>query len=79
MSPIAEQHVIVANDKAIELYSKFNINITNILDLKNGKEFVYIDIELIKLVKIKYILILYRTYTKPDTGILLLAIVPLCF
>jgi|HubBroStandDraft_3_1064219.scaffolds.fasta_scaffold99005_2 hypothetical protein len=61
--------------KAIELYSKFNINITNILDLKNGKEFVYIDIELIKLVKIKYILILYRTYPKPDTGLLLLAIV----
>jgi DNA polymerase type B, organellar and viral len=38
MNPIAEQHVITTNEKAIKLYSKFNI--TNILDLKNGKELI---------------------------------------
>ena len=38
INPIAEQHFITTNEKAIELYSKFNI--TNILDLKNGKELI---------------------------------------
>lgn len=38
MNPIAEQHLIISNDKATKLYSK--LNITNVLDLKNGKELI---------------------------------------
>lgn len=38
MNPIAEQHLILASDKAMELYPK--IDITNILDLKNGNELI---------------------------------------
>jgi hypothetical protein len=38
MNPIAEQHAIVTNTKALKLYPK--INVTNILDLKNGKELI---------------------------------------
>jgi len=38
MSPITEQHKILTNKEAIKLYSK--IDVTNILDLKNGKELI---------------------------------------
>ena len=34
MNPISEQHKIVTSDEALELYPK--INVTNILNLKNG-------------------------------------------
>jgi len=39
MKPITENHVIISSDKGKDFYSKFNI--TNILDLKNGKELIY--------------------------------------
>lgn len=38
MNPISEQHKIITNEKAKDLYSK--INVTNVLDLKNGKELI---------------------------------------
>lgn len=38
MNPETEQHRIITNAEGLELYSKFDI--TNILDLKNGKELV---------------------------------------
>jgi len=36
MNPISELHVILSNDKATDIYTKMNV--TNVLDLKNGKE-----------------------------------------
>jgi hypothetical protein len=36
MSPIAENHIIVSNEKALKTYNK--IDVTNVVDLKNGKE-----------------------------------------
>lgn len=36
MNPMAEQHIILSNIEAIKLYPK--IDVTNVLDLKNGKE-----------------------------------------
>lgn len=36
MNPLCEQHLILSNDKALKLYPK--IDVTNVLDLKNGKE-----------------------------------------
>jgi hypothetical protein len=38
MNPITEQHKILTNEKAIKLYPK--IDVTNVLDLKNGKELI---------------------------------------
>lgn len=38
MSPVQEQYLILNNDKATELYAK--LNISNVLDLKNGKELI---------------------------------------
>nr|YP_025890.1 DNA-directed DNA polymerase [Moniliophthora perniciosa]AAQ74286.1 DNA-directed DNA polymerase [Moniliophthora perniciosa] len=38
MNPIAENHIIISNEEALKLYSKKNI--TNIIDLKNGKELI---------------------------------------
>lgn len=38
MNPISENHIIVSHEKALELYS--DMNITNIIDLKNGKELI---------------------------------------
>jgi hypothetical protein len=38
MNPISEQHLILSNEEASRKYSKMNI--TNILDLKNGKEMI---------------------------------------
>ncbi len=45
MNPITENHVIISSDKGKDFYSKFNI--TNILDLKNGKELIsFFDLNL---------------------------------
>jgi len=38
MNPVTEQHKILTNEKAIKLYPK--IDVTNVLDLKNGKELI---------------------------------------
>jgi len=38
MNPLCESHVIETHEKAVKLYSNFNI--TNIIDLKNGKELI---------------------------------------
>jgi hypothetical protein len=38
MDPIAEQYVNYSHDKAIKLYPK--IDVTNVLDLKNGQELI---------------------------------------
>ena len=38
MNPIAENHVIKTNEDALKLYTKKNI--TNIIDLRNGKELI---------------------------------------
>lgn len=38
MNPVVEQHLILENSKAKEIYSK--VDITNVLDLKNGKELI---------------------------------------
>lgn len=38
MNPVSEQHIVISNEKALALYP--NIKVTNILDLKNGKELI---------------------------------------
>jgi hypothetical protein len=38
MNPVTEQHLILNKDTAYEMYSK--VDITNVLDLKNGKELI---------------------------------------
>jgi hypothetical protein len=38
MNPIAETHLIIENKKALELYKRNNI--TNVIDLRNGKEMI---------------------------------------
>nr|QWO71392.1 DNA polymerase [Arthromyces claviformis] len=38
MSPIPENHLVISNKQANEFYSKYNI--TNVVDLKNGKELI---------------------------------------
>lgn len=45
LKPITENHVIISSEKGKEFYSKFYI--TNILDLKNGKELIsFFDLNL---------------------------------